>query len=66
MGKTTGNQAVRLPDGARLFVTGSVYADRTGRVYGGPLAPDVRSTAPEADARAWLAQHPECSGSGGA
>ena len=66
MGKTTGNQTVRLPDGARLFVTGSVYADRTGRVYGGPLAPDVRSTAPEADARAWLAQQPGCSGSGGA
>jgi hypothetical protein len=65
-GLTTANQPVRLPDGARLFVTSSVYADRTGRVYGGPLAPDVRSTAPEADARAWLAQQPECSGSGGA
>jgi hypothetical protein len=66
MGKTTGNQAVRLPDGARLFVTAAVYADRTGRVYGGSLAPDVRSTAPEADARGWLTQQPGCSGSGGA
>ncbi|MCS4197721.1 S41 family peptidase [Salinibacter ruber] len=65
-GKTTSNQTVYLPDGARLFVTAAVYADRTGRVYGGPLAPDVRSTAPEADARAWLAQKPECSGNGGA
>ncbi len=65
MGKTTGNQTVSLPDGARLYVTASVYADRTGRVYGGPLAPDVRSTAPEADARDWLAQQPECSGSSG-
>ncbi|MCS4040691.1 S41 family peptidase [Salinibacter ruber] len=65
-GKTTSNQTVYLPDGARLFVTAAVYADRTGRVYGGPLAPDVRSTAPEAHARAWLAQQPECSGNGGA
>ncbi|MCS3656530.1 S41 family peptidase [Salinibacter ruber] len=65
-GKTTSNQTVYLPDGARLFVTAAVYADRTGRVYGGPLAPDVRSTAPEADARSWLAQQPECSGNGGA
>ncbi|NBC85366.1 MAG: hypothetical protein GVY25_04155 [Bacteroidetes bacterium] len=65
MGLTTGNQIVRLPDGARLFVTSSVYADRTGRVYGGPLVPDVRTTAPEADARDWLAQQPGCSETGG-
>jgi C-terminal processing protease CtpA/Prc len=64
MGLTTGNQLLRLADGARLFVTSSVYADRTGRVYGGPLVPDVLTTEPEADARTWLAQQPGCTGGG--
>jgi predicted enzyme related to lactoylglutathione lyase len=40
-GVSSANRTVFLPDGARLYVTASVYADRTGRTYGGSLVPDV-------------------------
>lgn len=40
-GFSTGNETVRLPDGALLTITSCRFADRTGRAYEGPLTPDV-------------------------
>jgi C-terminal processing protease CtpA/Prc len=39
-GATTSTQSVWMGDGAMLFITNAIYADRTGRVYGGKLEPD--------------------------
>ena len=41
MGFSTANDSVPLPGGAALVVTVARFADRTGRVYGGELEPDV-------------------------
>jgi carboxyl-terminal processing protease len=60
-----------LSDGAALAVVNAVLADRTGRRYGGPIAPDeaVKAGPPdtsiEADpvvdaARRWLVAQPGC------
>ena len=40
-GFTTGNAVPELSDGAVFNITSSVYADRTGRRYGGPITPDM-------------------------
>jgi len=59
-GLSTGNQGYTLPDGTRLILTVGEAVDRTGRHYGGPIAPDV----PLPDslalplALAWLATQP--------
>lgn len=45
-GFSTGNETVRLPDGALLVITSCRFADRSGGAHGGPLPPDV----PAADA----------------
>ena len=39
-GLTTGNGGFKLDDGAMLILTVTTFADRTGRVYGGPIVPD--------------------------
>jgi hypothetical protein len=39
-GATTSTQTVWMGDGAMLFITNAIYADRTGKVYGGTLEPD--------------------------
>src|SRR5262249_13638408 len=39
-GVTTGNADSPLPDGGILFLTTTVYADRTGHEYGGKMDPD--------------------------
>ncbi|MCA1798076.1 MAG: S41 family peptidase [Xanthomonadaceae bacterium] len=39
-GLTTGNQLFVLSDGALLWLTTSVFVDRDGRAYGGPVQPD--------------------------
>jgi hypothetical protein len=39
-GATTSTQTVWMGDGAMLFVTNAIYADRTGKAYGGTLTPD--------------------------
>lgn len=64
-GLTTGNDFVDLSDGAILNVTTSVYADRTGRTYGGPVEPDLIVADPGAEedptleaALRWLADLP--------
>ncbi|GAA1257332.1 hypothetical protein GCM10009609_20500 [Pseudonocardia aurantiaca] len=46
LGFSSGNETVPLPGGAVLAVTTSRFADRTGRVYGGRLEPDVPSEDP--------------------
>ena len=40
-GVSTGNGEFKLPDGARVFLTSTVMADRTGKLYGGKVVPDV-------------------------
>jgi C-terminal processing protease CtpA/Prc len=40
-GATTSTQTIWMGDGAMLFVTNAVYADRTGTVYGGKVIPDL-------------------------
>ncbi|HNM27471.1 MAG TPA: hypothetical protein PKL15_18635, partial [Saprospiraceae bacterium] len=39
-GLSTGNANYLLRDGAQIFLTGSVYADRTMAAYGKKLMPD--------------------------
>ncbi|MCB0851627.1 MAG: peptidase S41 [Bacteroidetes bacterium] len=39
-GLSTGNRQFRLSDGSSLFLTSSVYADRTEHLYGHKIAPD--------------------------
>ncbi|MCC7465114.1 MAG: hypothetical protein IT261_02535 [Saprospiraceae bacterium] len=61
-GLSTGNQNFRLKDGAQLFLTTTVYADRTRETYGAKIKPDVElpeGTAGAADpviqaAKDWL------------
>lgn len=40
-GLSTGNDQFKLSDGSMILLTTSVYADRTGRKYGGKIKPDV-------------------------
>lgn len=40
-GLSTGNADFTLSDGAMIFLTSSVYADRLGNLYGGKIQPDV-------------------------
>jgi hypothetical protein len=56
----TGVQAFILSNGTRFGIASSLYADRTGRSYEGPIAPDERLDAhgndsrPPPEAVAWL------------
>ncbi len=51
MGRSSGNRAFVLRDGAVLNLTTSLDADRTGRIYGGVLEPDsLIAAAPGTDA----------------
>lgn len=69
-GLSTGNEVVSLRDGARLFLTTAVFADRLGVSYGGPIPPDVviapsaagdtNEDPVQASAVAWLRAHPSC------
>lgn len=47
-GRSTANQTIALSDGALMAVTTSTYADRTGKLYGGKIAPDELVPAVEA------------------
>jgi len=44
-GLSTGNATLQLSDGAVMYLTTSVYADRSGRQYGGTLTPDLEVPA---------------------
>jgi carboxyl-terminal processing protease len=70
-GLSTYNDGFRLRDGAMLYVTTAVLADRIGQQYGGPVQPDIAVDGPdepkpgaddpviEAAAR-WLTIQPSC------
>ena len=71
-GLTTAIRLFRLRDGARLGLAVSRFADRTGRVYEGPIVPEVRAPGESpanpsrqddvvGTARAWVEAHPACS-----
>jgi C-terminal processing protease CtpA/Prc len=49
-GVSTSNRMFKLGDGAGLFLTDSVMADRTGRKYGASIEPDRPVAAPPAGA----------------
>ncbi|WP_143030135.1 S41 family peptidase [Pseudonocardia oroxyli] len=46
LGFSTGTETALLPDGLVLTVATSRFADRTGEVYGGRIAPDVQTDDP--------------------
>ncbi len=41
-GISTGNGEFELLDGAKLFLTSTIMADRTGKIYGGKIQPDYQ------------------------
>jgi C-terminal processing protease CtpA/Prc len=51
-GFVSANKTVPLPDGANLIVSSAWSADRTGRTYTGPIAPDQAETSSQAAVRA--------------
>src|SRR5436190_16567930 len=56
-GLSTANEQYTMSDGASLFLTVAVMADRTKFAYGGPIAPDEEITDPKELERrgvAWL------------
>jgi len=66
-GLTTSNDEFLLSDGAWLLLTVSRFADRTGKVYSGPIVPDEVVNPPETwpdpvleAATAWLLSQPAC------
>lgn len=70
-GLTTGNELIRLSDGAYLNLTVSAMVDRTGKIHDGPIVPDELIPAtdeggdPDKDpvarrATAWLAGQAAC------
>lgn len=65
-GLTSANVTPTLPDGAILRITGAYDADRTGRLYAGPLPPDILVPAVDGieasveRALQWLAQESRC------
>ena len=40
-GKSTGNTGYDLSDGARIYVTRTIFADRNKNIYGVPIIPDI-------------------------
>jgi C-terminal processing protease CtpA/Prc len=65
-GLSTANSPFRLSDGAQLHITTAVFADRSGRIYGGSIEPDeVISASGVGDnvlaaATAWLGSLAQC------
>jgi C-terminal processing protease CtpA/Prc len=59
-GLTTGNAIFPLSDGAMIILTGVVELDRTGKEYGGSIAPDVDTSDAEEAAINWLLEQPAC------
>lgn len=64
-GLSTGNSSYHLSDGALMLLTTSIYADRTGRMYGKSIQPDVvfdHAAAPAVQeaAKSWLLEQPAC------
>jgi C-terminal processing protease CtpA/Prc len=63
-GLTTGNRPFFLSDGALLNLTTTVYVDRLGKTYGGPVQPDQTVAGPAESglraAESWLLTQPAC------
>ncbi|CAZ97410.1 Nisin-resistance protein, family S41 [Zobellia galactanivorans] len=53
-GLSTGNHVYELSDGAKLILTTTIMADRTKKLYGGQLIPDIPTNNPKAKAIEWL------------
>lgn len=61
-GLTTANMTFPMSDGAMIFLTIAVDADRTGKVYGQEISPDVETLGDgiPKEALQWLADQPAC------
>ena len=69
MGLSTANEGFELSDGAWVFLTVSVFADRTGQQYGGVIDPDEVVGSKEEEltlqtAVDWLLEQPACAAGG--
>ena len=40
-GLTTGNDSYDMPDGSQMFIASTHMVDRNGKIYTGPVVPDV-------------------------
>lgn len=52
-----------MSDGAWIVVTVSTFADRNGQLYGGKIAPDVKTEIIDEvpmEVEAWLLGQPSC------
>ncbi len=61
-GLSTANRTIRLLDGATMFLTVSVFADRHGNLYGSRITPDEVVAPHDAERAAfrWLQSLPAC------
>lgn len=48
-GRSTSNETIALPDGGALLLTTAVFADRSGKLFGGRIEPDVAVPASDGD-----------------
>lgn len=55
-GYSSANVTIPLPDGATMLLTTALFADRTGRLFGGMIPPDEPAADAAAAAATWLAQ----------
>jgi C-terminal processing protease CtpA/Prc len=53
-GLTTGNAAFELKDGARLFLTTTIYVDRNKKKYGATIKPDYATFQARKKAIEWI------------
>ncbi|SIS47397.1 Peptidase family S41 [Zobellia uliginosa] len=53
-GLSTGNVVYPLSDGAKLVLTTTIMADRTKKLYGGQISPDIITNNPKEKAIEWL------------
>jgi carboxyl-terminal processing protease len=66
-GLTTANMSLPMSDGALIFLTIAVVADRSGKAYGGEITPDVETSGDgfPKEALQWLDDQPACKRRGG-
>jgi C-terminal processing protease CtpA/Prc len=62
-GYSTANWVHEMSDGALIVVTFATYADRTGQLYGGKIAQDVKTETIDElplEVQEWLLEQPSC------
>ncbi len=59
-GVSSGNEGFPLSDGAFIYLTTSVFADRTGVRYGQEIVPDTVVSESREAAATWLLEQPAC------